>query len=209
LGRPSGRPSFYGRGVDGEKTIAEAALDLLGIAVLAITADRDIVFSNSAARALFERDTGVANANGRLRLPPPADAALLGILRSPTKRGWFQLPRRAERPVVGRVTPAASLPEAAPGLPQCFLVFMDDLDRADPSLAVPAVRALYGLTEAEARVACLVGYGLAPLDAAGALGVSEATARTQLKQVFVKLGISRQSDLVTAVLRVHYIEPIS
>jgi DNA-binding CsgD family transcriptional regulator len=68
-------------------------------------------------------------------------------------------------------------------------------DPADPAL----VRDLLGLTLGEARVAALVGSGLPPREAAARLGIGEETARTALKRVFSKVGVSRQSEL-TALL---------
>ena len=47
--------------------------------------------------------------------------------------------------------------------------------------------------------AALVGSGLAPREAATRLGIGEETARTALKRVFSKVGVSRQSEL-TALL---------
>lgn len=66
---------------------------------------------------------------------------------------------------------------------------------ADPSL----VRDLFGLTLAEARLASLVGSGQSPRDAAGLLNITEATARSVLKSVFLKTGVSRQSELAALV----------
>ncbi|MGO4671057.1 helix-turn-helix transcriptional regulator [Bosea sp. 2RAB26] len=68
---------------------------------------------------------------------------------------------------------------------------------ADPAL----VRDLFGLTLAEARIAALVGAGLAPRNASQALGISEETARTTLKRVFAKVGVSRQSELSALLVR--------
>jgi DNA-binding CsgD family transcriptional regulator len=66
-------------------------------------------------------------------------------------------------------------------------------DPPDPSI----VRDLLGLTLGEARVASLVGHGLAPRDAAEKLGIAEETARNTLKRVFAKIGVSRQSELAS------------
>lgn len=66
-------------------------------------------------------------------------------------------------------------------------------DPIDPTI----LRDLMGLTLNEARVAALVGCGLAPLAIAGRLGITEDTARTVLKRVFSKTGISRQTELVS------------
>jgi DNA-binding CsgD family transcriptional regulator len=68
---------------------------------------------------------------------------------------------------------------------------------ADPSL----VRDLLGVTLGEARVAALVGAGRRPREAAERLGISEETARTALKRVFAKTGMSSQSELAALLTR--------
>ena len=70
-------------------------------------------------------------------------------------------------------------------------------DPPDPAM----VRDLLGLTLGEARVATLVGSGLAPRESAQKLGIAEETARTTLERVFDKVGISRQSELVGLLTR--------
>jgi DNA-binding CsgD family transcriptional regulator len=45
-------------------------------------------------------------------------------------------------------------------------------------------------------MAALVGSGLSPLEAAKQLCITETTARTVLKRVFSKTGVSRQGELV-------------
>lgn len=68
---------------------------------------------------------------------------------------------------------------------------------ADPAL----VRDLLGLTLAEARLTALVGVGLAPREASQRLGITEETARTTLKRVFQKTGVTRQSELSALLAR--------
>jgi DNA-binding CsgD family transcriptional regulator len=68
---------------------------------------------------------------------------------------------------------------------------------ADPTI----VRDLLGLTLGEARVAALVGAGSPPRNAAKTLGISEETARTVLKRVFQKVGVSRQGDLAALLTK--------
>ena len=68
---------------------------------------------------------------------------------------------------------------------------------ADPAV----VRDVLGLTLGEARMAALVGAGLPPKEAAQRLGISEGTARTVLKRVFSKVGVSRQSELVAVLAK--------
>jgi DNA-binding CsgD family transcriptional regulator len=59
---------------------------------------------------------------------------------------------------------------------------------------------LYGLTPAETRLLALLGRGLSVEEAADALGVTMATARTHLARVFDKTGTRRQAELVRLVM---------
>lgn len=74
-------------------------------------------------------------------------------------------------------------------------------------LLAPSARAVepllepLGLTTAEARVAALVGRGSTPKEAAASLAVGESTVRSQLKSIYAKLGIHRQSELAVLVTR--------
>jgi DNA-binding CsgD family transcriptional regulator len=64
---------------------------------------------------------------------------------------------------------------------------------------------LFGLTNAEARLAALVGTGSALKEAASELGITEHTARSTLKTVYDKLGINKQSELGHLVARLQYL----
>jgi DNA-binding CsgD family transcriptional regulator len=68
---------------------------------------------------------------------------------------------------------------------------------ADPS----PVRDVLGITLGEARIASLIGSGLSPKEAAEKLGIAEETARSVLKRVFSKVGVSRQSELAVLIAR--------
>lgn len=46
-----------------------------------------------------------------------------------------------------------------------------------------------------------MGAGLPPREAASRLGITEETARTTLKRVFAKTGVSRQSELAVLLSR--------
>ncbi|HEX8302343.1 hypothetical protein [Sphingomonas sp.] len=58
------------------------------------------------------------------------------------------------------------------------------------------LRTLFDLTPAEARLARALGTGFSLAEAAARLKVTEGTARVQLRGVFMKTGVSRQSQLV-------------
>jgi DNA-binding CsgD family transcriptional regulator len=67
----------------------------------------------------------------------------------------------------------------------------------DPSL----VRDILGITLSEARIASLIAAGSRTSEAAKTLGITEGTARTALKRVFGKTGVSRQSELAALLSR--------
>jgi len=58
------------------------------------------------------------------------------------------------------------------------------------------MRTAFGLTRAEARLAALVGSGLTLQESAAQLAITANTAKTLLKLIFSKMGISRQAALV-------------
>jgi DNA-binding CsgD family transcriptional regulator len=84
------------------------------------------------------------------------------------------------------------------------LLLLTDADRGterDPARALE----LLGLAPAEARVAALVGAGLAPKEVARRLGNTEGTVRFSLNQIYRKLGVGRQSELARIVSRLEII----
>ena len=62
------------------------------------------------------------------------------------------------------------------------------------------LRALYGLTAAEAVLTRLLVQGLPLAEAAAQLGVRVQTVRTRLKTIFEKTDTHRQAELVRLVL---------
>jgi DNA-binding CsgD family transcriptional regulator len=74
-------------------------------------------------------------------------------------------------------------------------VFIRELGDTAPFPAELFVRR-YAITPAESRVMQLLVQGMAPAEAAEALGISLPTARTHLARLLDKTGTSRQADLV-------------
>ncbi len=62
------------------------------------------------------------------------------------------------------------------------------------------VSSFYGMTNSEANLVIKLVDGMSVKDSARALGITYSTARTYLKQVYAKLGIKRQSELMQQVL---------
>ena len=66
----------------------------------------------------------------------------------------------------------------------------------DPALVASA----FGLTPAEAAVAVLLASGHTVAEIAVLLGRRDSTLRSHLKQIFAKLGVRRQADVVRLLL---------
>ncbi|MGH1572849.1 helix-turn-helix transcriptional regulator [Methylobacterium sp. P31] len=81
------------------------------------------------------------------------------------------------------------------------LVLLRDLFRPASRSVEPQLRQL-GLSQAEARVAMLVGRGQSLREVAETFAVTENTVRSQLKSIFSKFGIARQSELAAIVARI-------
>ncbi len=80
------------------------------------------------------------------------------------------------------------------------IVFVGGAEGKAPS-NLNLLRSLYSLTGAEARLAIALYETDGLAEAAEALGVTIATARTHLKRIFDKTGCHRQSDLIRRLLR--------
>lgn len=63
------------------------------------------------------------------------------------------------------------------------------------------IAAYYGLSPAEAKLAVILAEGESVEDAAEKLGISVHTVRTQLKSIFAKTDVRRQSELVSMLLQ--------
>jgi len=67
---------------------------------------------------------------------------------------------------------------------------------------VPHLRTLFGMTEAEARLAVCLADGEPLQGAAEHLGITYGTARSRLTQLFEKTGTRSQSELIRLLLTV-------
>ncbi|WP_309645434.1 alpha/beta fold hydrolase [Phenylobacterium sp.] len=110
-----------------------------------------------------------------------------------------------EAPHFAYVIPARALPTAlAADLPA-----VGELDEGAVAVLFPAVettdrlwatmRDSFGLTPAETRLAAKLKDGLTLKEAADDLSISVNTVRNQLRAVFDKMGLNRQSELVRAL----------
>lgn len=186
-----------------------AALARLGIGVFALDEQARVVFANKAGETML--GDGLAISNERLLVAAAsARADMEGVIAHMIRAEPSDLAREPKPVLVRRAKTARPiavyvLPVAIGAMPSAqFLTHTRAIVLAiDPKSDEPAdptlVRDALGLTLGEAKVAALIGAGLPPREAAEKLGIAEETARTVLKRIYGKVGVSRQSEL-TALL---------
>lgn len=144
---------------------------------LFLSGDRPTGRASRAESALRAAVHGATRRDGG-----PRTAATFGVSRN-----------ESHAPLSVTVTPA----RGEGGLALVLLHDPDRRPRPDPE----ALRRIYGLTPAEARLAAALCDGLTLADHARVEGVSETTLKTHLKAVFGKLDVNRQTDLVGRLTR--------
>lgn len=177
----------------------------LGVILLSPTGG--VVGWNSAGEALFRDRLGVVESRG-LRFFNPSNHEALAHARARLAESSASqvivkfVQADDDDPHFAYMSPLAATPPE-------LIIDITGADRASAALIFPAVEATdhlwrtiresFGLTPAETRLAARLKDGLTLKEAAEDLNVSLNTVRNQLRAVFEKMGLNRQSDLVRAL----------
>ena len=182
-------------------------LDTTGAGIIHLDRHGRIVEMNDGARDLLLTGDGLFDERGFLFARRPEDnAKLQGVLNRSLPPfgtqgvGGSTVVRRASAlPLAVHVNPV-DRQETDYGIwPVAALVLV--VDPASRHRINPATAgAVLGLTKMESQVAVLLAEGRSVAQIAAAFGRKESTIRTHVKQMFSKLGLSRQVDLVRLVL---------
>ncbi|MET3469531.1 DNA-binding CsgD family transcriptional regulator [Novosphingobium sp. 1529] len=178
---------------------AVGALELVSVAAAVI----DPVGRIEAMNALFTQamDHLLTQRAGALRaLHPACDsqlrAAIVGLQAGSGNPGGASLPLRDAAGLARHALHLVPLRGAGHDAFDSAGAVIILASAGNPSVpGADLIRALFDLTPAEARVARAVAQGLSPTDIAQRHAASPATVRTQLKHVFAKTGVTRQSEL--------------
>jgi DNA-binding CsgD family transcriptional regulator len=194
---------------------ASAAVQLGAFAMPAFLLDGRgrVVDLNDAAKQLIGGRALSLGFNNVLRL---ADAALSERVAAAARQiaaGWGPWSQGLDVPLTtadGRRRTLSLVAVREPpigGMPAFFaparLTLLLVRPAAGGDVAGPAsLDRQFGLTPAERRLAIEVASGVSLRESADRLGIAYHTARTQLKAVFGKTGVSRQAELVALLARV-------
>ena len=191
-------------------TTVMALLETPRIGVVHLDRRGRILAVNDRARSLLRHGEGVSDEEGVLQARAPDDQARLARLVAealPTSRavpvsGSMLLGRAAGvPPLVVHVKPVG-VPSPDYGARHvAALVLLVEPGR-HPRLDPDVVTRTLGLTPAESQVAVWLADGKNVRDIALATGLTEGAIYWHLKQIYKKLPISRQVDLVRLVLSI-------
>ena len=177
----------------------------VGAAALLLDHDGRVMMANAEAETLFGTDFNVLN--GYLHARDPVGQRHLERLAQVTRStpiddtlSNFAIQRYdGRKPIVAKpVRIRGAGLDALPGARTAVL--LSDLD-APSNVHQRSLQKLFGLTLAEADVALLLAKGWSVRDISTFRKVKPDTVRGQLKAVFAKLDVVRQSDVVRVVER--------
>lgn len=187
-----------------------AAMARIGIGVFALDSMGRIVSSNTASQALLGDGLSVVNDRLVLTNPVASEEAVAAIrsaldgdrvILAQETRPILVHRQNASRPLALYVLPIPAQHSGNGFLTRARAIVLLMNPTADGVPDPALIRDVLGVTLGEARIAALVGSGLSPKDAAERLGIAEETARSVLKRVFSKVGVSRQSELAAMMAR--------
>ena len=200
--------------VDLQRRLAYEMFETLAVAALLVDAAGRVMYANQAAERLLTSGDGLRLSQGRLAaLDIKEEKSLLQAVNTAARIAGgdaapaidaLRVRRIRKSPLSVLVVPFCNHDSVDISSDALAIVFANEPESRYPP-ATPALTALYRLTPAEARLLEALLQGERIADYAAKVGISTNTANTQLKQLFVKTGTSRQADLVRHVLS----DPIS
>jgi DNA-binding NarL/FixJ family response regulator len=195
LARRTPAPDADGGAVGGE--VGAQALNRLALGVVVVDAAGAVVFTNQRGGALLAARDGLSlDSGGVCRAERRADSEALAAARREAVAQQESVALSIERSEASTPLRLVVMPFDESGR---VLLFITDPDEPAP-LSPELIGQMFGLTPSEARLTAALAGGLDLAEAAETCNVTKTTARSYLKQIFLKVGVSRQAELVQAVL---------
>jgi DNA-binding CsgD family transcriptional regulator len=184
-------------------TDLENGLNKLATAVVLVDAAGKPIFVNRAATQICSQRDGLClstscvsvedvKENGRLREIISKATSALGTT-NPGSGSAMLISRDGRRPL--QLFAAPFLSEHSRPRGAAVILFISDPE-LKPAVRSDVLRELYGLTQAETRVALSLLADQSLVETADQMGVAHETVRSQLKSVLHKTGTRRQGELI-------------
>jgi len=176
-----------------------AVFDRLVLGVILIDREGRVSYANRSAAELLGEEPGLTDPATLAKKTDPRTDALgrfIGRERLTSHGALVFSHPKDDRPLQMFSTPLSwPVPEREARARFVRAVFIGDPSRTTGE-PTEILRELYGLTQAESRLAILLATNHSLSEAASHLGIAVSTARTVLKTVFSKTGANRQAKLV-------------
>lgn len=184
------------------------ALDLVNVGLVVTSATGQLLLANRTAEDILRLRDGIElGPTGLVRTSLKCTPSLNSLMDAVIKAGGGSRDSvLAVRRLSGK-RPFTAVVRAVEGAATDF----DPLSPAtllfilDPEISVETVEAelrqIYGLTTTEASLANLLMEGKALDECCKVLNIRRSTARTHLQHLFEKVGVQRQSELVSLLLK--------
>ena len=203
---PSGSPNGCRRGAARPRSL-DTTLAAWRAAVLVLDGGGRVLYANAAAERILSAQDGLRVAHGMVGIADPATShrfnALVGRAAGGDipAGGSLAVPRPSGcRPYAVRIAPCRPGRIGLFPSPARVVLTIIDLD-AESGPDQETLRALFGLTTAQASVAALLARGRELRDIAMTLGISLFTVRRHLADVMAKTDTNSQVALVYLLSR--------
>ena len=190
----------------GQATLA-AALDCLALPTLLVDRELRLIQSYRAGQALL-RDQNPLRQRGDdvlvAAVPAVTHALAVAVAQASNdvaalgQKGAAIPTWRADGTAMAlHVLPLAPSPARPTTVPGCVAAVFVSTPADTAQSLEEIVAALFDLTATEARVFAMLARGVGRAEAAQALGVALSTVKTHMLRLYAKLGVRRQSDIVS------------
>ncbi|HEM7801372.1 helix-turn-helix transcriptional regulator [Burkholderia cenocepacia] len=197
--------------VESERTLYASTIDRMLVGTAILDERGAIMKTNSVADEIFAECDGLRVRGGALEASYPLeDRKLQKLIRqvlaertgsTPSVAHAIAVPRPSGKPRLGvliRAVPLSEWSEDNPRQPACAIFIRDAERKSQASHEI--VRKLFDLTPAETALALALVNGQTLEEAADELAISKNTARSHLRAIFSKTGVTRQATLVRLLL---------
>ncbi len=192
-----------------ERQATLEGLERSATATLVVSRDGRVLYANALAERLLREGDAILASRGRIASRARKAGTLLACLirdaadaaagQGKSPGGTVSIRRDDRLPLTVLVAPLRPARDGFGSPIPAAIVFARDPEQLTPMSA--ALRGLFGLTSAEAKIASAVAEGKSIEDLAADLRIGLSTARTHLARIFSKTGTNRQPQLVSLILR--------
>ncbi len=197
--------------VEVERSIYANAINRMQIGTITLDENGAIIDMNSVADEILKQHNGLTIARGAIEATDAQENRTLQRLIRHAVLGHhgtaaalveaMPITRSFDKPRLGLLVRTVLLSDWSEDNKRQVAVtlFLRDPDRK-PQGVQEIIRKLFDLTPAETSLALLLTNGLTLEEAAEESGISKNTARTHLRAIFSKTGVTRQATLVRILL---------